>query len=83
MPELKPLDGTDYYIWKYLPSIPLAAAFGGAFLLVTVVHVVRTVRTGTHFNHIFGSLAPCPTNRPNPLFPCAISDTSLTPLQQH
>ena len=49
MVELKPLDGTDYYLWKYLPSIYLAGAFGSAFLLITLIHIYRTIQSGTHF----------------------------------
>jgi hypothetical protein len=50
MVELRPITGTDYFLWKYLPSIPLAAAFLCAFLIVTTIHVTFTIRTKTHFS---------------------------------
>ena len=40
MVELKPYKG-DYYLWKYLPSIPLAGAFAGVFLILTTLLCYR------------------------------------------
>jgi hypothetical protein len=44
MVELKPFKG-HYYLWKYLPSIPLAGAFAAAFLILTILLCWRMFKT--------------------------------------
>ncbi|KAH6974171.1 RTA1 like protein-domain-containing protein [Ilyonectria sp. MPI-CAGE-AT-0026] len=53
MAELKPVDGTDVYLWKYLPSIPAAIAFLVLFTLITIAHTWRMVKTKTWFTSVF------------------------------
>jgi hypothetical protein len=53
MAELKPVDGTDVYLWKYLPSIPAAIAFLALFTLITIAHTWRMVKTQTWFTSAF------------------------------
>ncbi|KIX08772.1 uncharacterized protein Z518_03429 [Rhinocladiella mackenziei CBS 650.93] len=49
MAQLKPLDGKDVYLWKYLPSMPAAIIFVLLFTGVTSAHCWRTVRTRSWF----------------------------------
>lgn len=50
MPTLDPVPGTTYYLWHYLPSLPLAIVFLLLFFLPTIYHIHLTHRTKTHFN---------------------------------
>lgn len=47
MTRLEPVDGTDVYLWKYLPSIPAASTFIVLFTGVTSVLCWRMVRART------------------------------------
>ncbi|KIY03576.1 uncharacterized protein Z520_00267 [Fonsecaea multimorphosa CBS 102226] len=49
MTQLKPVDGTDYYLWKYLPSVPAAAVFIVLFTGVTGGLCWRTVKARSWF----------------------------------
>lgn len=49
MAQLKPVDGTDYFLWKYLPSIPAAVVFLLLFTGVTAAHCWRMKTTRTWF----------------------------------
>jgi hypothetical protein len=49
MPELKPVPGSQYFLWKYLPSVAPSAVFITGFTLVTLLHCWRTYRTRTWF----------------------------------
>ncbi|KAK6506247.1 hypothetical protein TWF506_011165 [Arthrobotrys conoides] len=49
MVELRPVDGTDVYLWKYLPSIPAAALFLVLFAIVTSVLCWRIIKSRTWF----------------------------------
>lgn len=44
MSELKPYKG-GHYLWKFVPSRPLAITFGILFLLATFAHAWRIHRT--------------------------------------
>ncbi|CAK7213062.1 hypothetical protein SCUCBS95973_001673 [Sporothrix curviconia] len=39
----------EVYLWKYMPSLPLAIIFAGVFLVVTAVHLWKMVRTKMWF----------------------------------
>ncbi|KAM0277073.1 hypothetical protein ACHAQH_006081 [Verticillium albo-atrum] len=54
MAKLKPFRG-DYYLWKYLPSIPLAAVFAVLFLVATSAIVWRLWRTRSWFCTVFAT----------------------------
>ncbi|KAI9696862.1 MAG: hypothetical protein M1820_008016 [Bogoriella megaspora] len=47
MPTLKTYHGV--YIWKYIPSLPLAVTFAILFLLTTLVHGYKIFKTKTWF----------------------------------
>ncbi|KAF2103751.1 RTA1-domain-containing protein [Rhizodiscina lignyota] len=49
MTQLKPVDGTDVYLWKYLPSIPAAVIFILSFTGITSAHCWRMVKTRSWF----------------------------------
>jgi hypothetical protein len=49
MAQLKPIDGTDVYLWKYLPSIPAAILFIFLFTTVTSVHCWRMIKSRSWF----------------------------------
>ncbi|KAH7129221.1 RTA1 like protein-domain-containing protein [Dactylonectria macrodidyma] len=53
MAELKPVDGSDVYLWKYLPSIPAACVFLILFTLITAAHTWRMVKTRAWFTSVF------------------------------
>ncbi|OTB04463.1 hypothetical protein M426DRAFT_73448 [Hypoxylon sp. CI-4A] len=48
MSELKPYKG-GYYLWKYVPSRPLAIIFGILFIIATIGHSWRLFRTRLWF----------------------------------
>lgn len=41
MAKLLPLSGSDYYAWKYLPSLPAAIVFCILFFILTTAHAYR------------------------------------------
>jgi ABC-type multidrug transport system permease subunit len=43
MPTLEMYEGT--YLWKYIPSLPLAAIFGGIFTIATAFHCAKLCKT--------------------------------------
>ncbi|RVD87286.1 uncharacterized protein DFL_001528 [Arthrobotrys flagrans] len=49
MGELRPVPGSDVYLWKYLPSIPASAVFLGLFAIVTAFHCWRIFGSRTWF----------------------------------
>ncbi|KIW83874.1 hypothetical protein Z517_03120 [Fonsecaea pedrosoi CBS 271.37] len=49
MTQLKPVAGTDYYLWKYLPSVPASAAAIILFAGATAALCWRIHRTRTWF----------------------------------
>lgn len=49
MTQLKPIDGTTVYLWKYLPSIPLAAIAIILFALTTSAHSYRVFKSRSWF----------------------------------
>ncbi|KAK6346117.1 hypothetical protein TWF730_010448 [Orbilia blumenaviensis] len=49
MVELRPVDGSDVFLWKYLPSIPAAALFLVLFAIVTAFHCYRIIKARTWF----------------------------------
>ncbi|KAK9368146.1 hypothetical protein V1509DRAFT_670428 [Lipomyces kononenkoae] len=53
MVKLEPVDGTDIYIWKYLPSIPAAIIFIVLFTGVTSANCWRMVNTRSWFCSAF------------------------------
>lgn len=61
MAVLEPYDG-DYYLWKYLPSIPAAAIFAILFALATIAHCWRvgTTRTWSAIPFCIGGLSKAP-----------------------
>ena len=40
MGQLLPLDGTNYYLWEYVPSIPAAIVFVILFLVMTAGNLI-------------------------------------------
>ncbi|CAK7203579.1 hypothetical protein SEUCBS139899_006314 [Sporothrix eucalyptigena] len=48
MPTLQMFEG-KVYLWKYIPSLPLAISFLSVFLVVTVAHLWKMVRTKLWF----------------------------------
>ena len=64
MVELKPFKG-DYYLWKYLPSIPLAGVFAGIFLILTSLLFHRIFRT-RYFSAIPFLIGGSCTSHPSP-----------------
>ncbi|KAK9368195.1 RTA1 like protein-domain-containing protein [Lipomyces kononenkoae] len=50
---LEPVDGTDIYLWKYLPSIPAAIIFILLFTGITSTHCWRMVKTRSWFCSAF------------------------------
>lgn len=61
MAQLNPVDGTDVYLWRYLPSFTAAAIFMGLFAVVTLAHCWRMTKTRTWYCSIFalGGLCTC------------------------
>ncbi|KAF3922864.1 hypothetical protein AA313_de0203765 [Arthrobotrys entomopaga] len=53
MAQLKPVDGTNYYLWKYLPSVPIAVVFFLLFIVATVGLSWRIFRTKTWYCSVF------------------------------
>ncbi|KAK6540235.1 hypothetical protein TWF694_009050 [Orbilia ellipsospora] len=53
MAKLKPVDGTDYYLWKYLPSVPIAILFFSLFTIATGFLSWRIFRTKTWYCIVF------------------------------
>ncbi|EPS45343.1 hypothetical protein H072_621 [Dactylellina haptotyla CBS 200.50] len=53
MAQLKPVDGTDYYLWKFLPSIPIALVFLFLFGVATVALSWRIYKTKTWYCIVF------------------------------
>lgn len=53
MAQLKPIDGTTVYLWKYLPSIPLAAIAIILFTLTTIAHSYRILKSRYWFCILF------------------------------
>ncbi|KIW97613.1 uncharacterized protein Z519_01197 [Cladophialophora bantiana CBS 173.52] len=49
MAQLRPVDGTDYYLWKFLPSVLAAVIFIILFTIVTGILCWRTVKTRSWF----------------------------------
>lgn len=43
MPALETYEGT--YLWKYIPSLPLAAIFATVFTIATAFHFVKLCKT--------------------------------------
>jgi hypothetical protein len=50
MAQLKPIDGTTVYLWKYLPSIPLSTAAIILFTLTTTVHTYGALKSRSYFH---------------------------------
>lgn len=48
MPELKAFRG-NYYLWKYVPSLPAAVIFLVLFFLATLFHFWKLYRTKAWF----------------------------------
>lgn len=48
MAVLEPYAG-DYYLWKYLPSIPAAVIFTILFAVATLAHAWRIWQTRNYF----------------------------------
>ncbi|KAF3903374.1 hypothetical protein ABW20_dc0103949 [Dactylellina cionopaga] len=60
MVELKHYDGhPDYYLWKYLPSLPAAVVFLLLFTGITGLHCWRMFKTRTWFCIAFGIGGMC------------------------
>ncbi|KAI6780658.1 DUF300 domain protein [Emericellopsis cladophorae] len=57
MPQLEPYKG-DYYLWKYLPNLPVCIVFGVLFILITTAHIWRMVKARLWFcsPFIFGGI---------------------------
>lgn len=53
MARLKPIDGADVYLWKYLPSIPAAILFLVLFAALTSAHCWRMVKMRAWFCSTF------------------------------
>ena len=53
MAQLKPVAGTDVYLWKYLPSLPAAITFMLLFTAVTSAHSWRMMKTQSWFCSAF------------------------------
>ncbi|KAH6719059.1 putative RTA1 domain protein [Leptodontidium sp. MPI-SDFR-AT-0119] len=49
MAVLKPLNGSNYFIWKYLPSLPAAAIFALLFFAITAAHSWKIYKTRLWF----------------------------------
>ncbi|KEF53278.1 uncharacterized protein A1O9_10726 [Exophiala aquamarina CBS 119918] len=49
MAQLKPLEGGDYYLWKYLPSLPASIIFIVLFTALTIAICWRMARTRSWF----------------------------------
>lgn len=54
MPQLLPIPGTDFFLWKYRPSLPLAITSIVLFTILTIAHGYRTYRTKAWFCIWFG-----------------------------
>ena len=69
MAQLKPIDGTSVFLWKYLPSIPLAAIAILLFALTTGFHTygVLKFRSWFHIPFLIGGL--CSSKCQTPLLP--------------
>lgn len=63
MAKLEPYIG-DYYLWKYLPSVPAAVVFLVLFLVATVAISWRIWRNRTWFCTVFAVGGLCK----NPLY---------------
>jgi hypothetical protein len=50
MTQLKPIDGTTVYLWKYLPSIPLSTLAIILFTLTTTIHTYRAFKSKSYFH---------------------------------
>ncbi|KAK6524707.1 hypothetical protein TWF281_011607 [Arthrobotrys megalospora] len=53
MVELRPVNGSTVYLWKYLPSIPAAAIFLALFAIVTAAHIWRMCKARAWFCSAF------------------------------
>jgi hypothetical protein len=49
MPKIKPIDGTDIYLWKYLPSLWAAAALLAGFAITSTIILFRTIKSRAWF----------------------------------
>ena len=49
MAVLKPYDGTDYHLWKYLPSEAASIIFIVLFLAITALHFWRIYKLRSWF----------------------------------
>ncbi|KAI1624899.1 RTA1 like protein-domain-containing protein [Exophiala viscosa] len=59
MVHLKPVDGTGIYLWKYLPSLPLASIFLGLFTIMTSLLCWRMIKTRLWFSAVFAAGGLC------------------------
>ncbi|KAK4946711.1 hypothetical protein LTR10_014213 [Elasticomyces elasticus] len=59
MVQLKPIDGTDVYLWKYLPSLPLASTFLALFTILTSLLCWRMIKTRLWFCAVFAAGGLC------------------------
>jgi hypothetical protein len=61
MPKLLPLNGGDYYLWKYVPSTPASVIAAILWLIISSVLVWRMFKTRTWFCSAFiiGSFSTC------------------------
>ncbi|KAK7180429.1 RTA1 domain-containing protein [Paraphaeosphaeria sporulosa] len=53
MPELLPINGGTYYLWKYVPSVPASAIFAIAWLVIAALLSWRMHTTRTWFCSAF------------------------------
>ncbi|PKS09635.1 hypothetical protein jhhlp_004254 [Lomentospora prolificans] len=49
MAQLEPVDGTDVFLWKYLPSLPLAAVSAALFTIATAALAWRIAKSRLWF----------------------------------
>jgi hypothetical protein len=59
MPQLDPLAGTDYYLWKYLPSLVGAVVFLSLFTTTTIPLCWRICKTRSWFCIAFAVGGSC------------------------
>jgi hypothetical protein len=49
MAELKPLEGTNYFLWFYLPQMWASLLFLALFIILTGLQIWKMVKTRTWF----------------------------------
>ncbi|KAK4188641.1 RTA1 like protein-domain-containing protein [Podospora australis] len=52
MPELLPYRG-NYYLWHYIPDLPLSITFSVLFAIATALHTYKMVKTKMWFSSLF------------------------------